>query len=749
MNGKSTTKKQRNRLRLILLAYAALGIAYMLATPPLESSDEYKHYPVVQYIQTQRKLPILDPDDPGLWLQEGAQPPLYYLLMATLTSWIDTGDLPIVHHKNPHAFVGNPDQIKNKNLIIHDPAQERFPGQGSVLAVYVIRLASIGLGLGTVWLIYQLGSLLFLPPIDLLAVALTAFNPMFLFVNAAVNNDSLANLLGHWGLYLLVKLWRDTPDPRAEWRRYAGLGLVLGLGILTKLSLGGLLGLTGLALAWLAWRRGQWRLLFIGGVITLAAALTVSGWMFVRNWQVYGDLTGLNAFIAVQGTREVPLDWAGWVDEFGTFYRSYWGLFGGVNVAAPDAFYGGANLLALVGVVGLTRWLRQKWGMLPPGLWLLPAWGGVLLALLIRWNVISPAFQGRLIFPALGALNLLWAAGLLAWVKPDWRSRLAAGLAGALLLAATALPWTTIRPAYAYPEPLTAVPPPSQFGPITFEAGQDRLQLVGIDMDARQSVKPGGKPVKVVLYWRAETPVEKDYLSAVHLLGREFESVGAINRYPAWGMIPTSHWQPGQIWQDEYHVRVKEPAIAPAQLRVSVSLYDSEAEKTLPATWPDGAAINPLLVGEPARLTSPARQLPRSYVLNAPFADGVTLVGYLWNNAPESESLTAVPGNALPITLYWRSEGTPMQDYTVFVHLLNANGEWVAGADAPPVNNFYPTSMWQERDWIDDLHTLALPVDLPPGDYVIRIGLYDPVTGARLAQLDGGDAVDLSLKIED
>ncbi|MCP4427479.1 MAG: glycosyltransferase family 39 protein [Chloroflexi bacterium] len=745
------TEKQRIWLRLILLAYAALAIAYTLATPPLESSDEYKHYPVVQHIQTQRRLPVLDPEDPGLWLQEGAQPPLYYLLMATLTSWVDTGDLPIVHHKNPHAFVGNPDQIKNKNLIIHNPAQERFPGQGTVLAVYIIRLASIGLGLGAIWLTYRLGDLLFSPLIGLLAAALIAFNPMFLFVSAAVNNDSLANLLGGWGLYLLVKLWRDMPDPRSEWRRYASLGLVLGLGMLTKLSLGGLLGLTGLALAWLAWRRGQWRLLFVGGIITLATALAVSGWMFIRNWLVYGDLTGLNAFIAVQGTRDVPLGWAGWIDEFGTFYRSFWGLFGGVNVAAPDFVYAAFNLLAVVGALGLVKWVWQNRRGLPSGFWLLVAWIGILLGLLIRWNIISPAFQGRLVFPALGALNMLGVVGLSAWARPKWRPRLAAGLVGLMAMTAAVLPWLTIRPAYAYPEPLTAVPTPSQFGPITFDTGQGKLQLVGVEMASGQSVKIDGEPVEVTLYWQAETAVAKDYLSAVHLLGREFESVGFVNRYPAWGMIPTSHWQPGQIWRDEYHVQVKKKtAASPTQLRISVSLYDSEAEQTLPATWPDGTAVNPLLVGEPARLTDPTRQLgTRFYPLDAPFADGVMLVGYEWNNAPESETVTAVPGDALPITLYWRSEGTPTQDYTVFVHLLNANGEWVAGADAPPVNNFYPTSMWQEGDWIDDLHTLVLPAALPSGNYAVRIGMYDPISGARLARLDGGDTVNLSLKIKD
>jgi 4-amino-4-deoxy-L-arabinose transferase-like glycosyltransferase len=71
-------------------------------------------------------------------------------------------------------------------------------------------------------------------------VALTAFNPMFLFISAAVNNDSLAILLSHLALLLLLIIWQDKPNPTKKWWLYLGLGLILGLGILTKLSVAGL-----------------------------------------------------------------------------------------------------------------------------------------------------------------------------------------------------------------------------------------------------------------------------------------------------------------------------------------------------------------------------------------------------------------------------------------------------------------------------------------------------------------------------
>ena len=131
----------RRGLILILVPYVIVGVIYSLATPVLEASDEFKHYPYVQYVQTHRDLPVIDPkacrEMPSEcpWLQDGGQPPTYYILMAVATSWIDTSDLPDARRVNWNAFIGDPGQLCNKNLIIHRPEEERFPWHGTVLAV--------------------------------------------------------------------------------------------------------------------------------------------------------------------------------------------------------------------------------------------------------------------------------------------------------------------------------------------------------------------------------------------------------------------------------------------------------------------------------------------------------------------------------------------------------------------------------------------------------------------------------------
>src|SRR5687768_3862668 len=92
----------------IVSLYLILATLYSIVTPVFEASDEISHYPVVEHIATTGELPIQRPGVETLWEQEGSQPPLYYLLSAGLTFWIDTSDLEALLWRNPHAKLGIP-----------------------------------------------------------------------------------------------------------------------------------------------------------------------------------------------------------------------------------------------------------------------------------------------------------------------------------------------------------------------------------------------------------------------------------------------------------------------------------------------------------------------------------------------------------------------------------------------------------------------------------------------------------------
>ena len=91
------------------------------------------------------------------------------------------------------------------------------------------------------------------------------------------------------------------------------------------------------------------------------------------------------------------------------------------------------------------------------------------------------------------------------------------------------------------------------------------------------------------------------------------------------------------------------------------------------------------------------------------------------------------PGGHILLTLLWQSLQSVEKDYQVFVHLLNDRGEKVLQRDGQPVLWMRPTSTWRPGDEILDRYGLLLPPTLATGRYTLAVGLYDAVTGQRLA----------------
>ncbi len=95
----------------------------------------------------------------------------------------------------------------------------------------------------------------------------------------------------------------------------------------------------------------------------------------------------------------------------------------------------------------------------------------------------------------------------------------------------------------------------------------------------------------------------------------------------------------------------------------------------------------------------------------------------------------------LDLRLVWQAHDFVTTDYTVFVHVLDRSGAIVQQQDVMPVENSYPTSLWIAGEYVMDTHHFA---DLAPGEYQVRLGLYNQATGARLPRADGsGDLIDL------
>jgi hypothetical protein len=77
------------------------------------------------------------------------------------------------------------------------------------------------------------------------------------------------------------------------------------------------------------------------------------------------------------------------------------------------------------------------------------------------------------------------------------------------------------------------------------------------------------------------------------------------------------------------------------------------------------------------------------------------------------------------------------RDYTLFLHLLDEEGQIWGQKDSQPLDGFYPTSFWDVGELVEDEHELMVDPNAPEGDYKLVAGLYYLPTGERLTLPDG------------
>jgi 4-amino-4-deoxy-L-arabinose transferase-like glycosyltransferase len=95
------------------------------------------------------------------------------------------------------------------------------------------------------------------------------------------------------------------------------------------------------------------------------------------------------------------------------------------------------------------------------------------------------------------------------------------------------------------------------------------------------------------------------------------------------------------------------------------------------------------------------------------------------------------PGNAVRLALTWRSTVAVQDPFVVFVHVVDSSGTIWAQHDSEPGDGLRPMPSWEPGERVDDRFAIQLPPDTPPGEYEVRIGLYQPANGLRLRVTDG------------
>lgn len=791
-------------IRAILACFLLLGLIYAWATPVFEASDELWHYPLVKHLSDGGDLPVQHPGVHTPWEQEGSQPPLYYMIMGVLTRWIDTSDFNTVRQLNPHAKVGIPLAEMNKNMVMHRPAMEVFPYHGTVLAIYLIRWLSLLIAAVGVFFTYRAGLLAFpgRPRLAIGAAALHAFNPMFLFISASVNNDTLTVTLSAVAFYLTLQLWRQevnlrsgaVKQPVGRWAAIVPfpsslsvellLGTVLGAGVLSKLSALTLLPITGLVVLIQGYRlltapvhsivpgpadassppaplRAALLYLLQAGLAIGVPFLLIAGWWFYRNLLLYGELTGIATMAAVAGPRLNTISVWVLTREWQGFRYSFWALFGGVNVLARPWVYTFFDGLSMAAGLGLLMWLSGKLsrGRGPgwPATFIL-LWVGLTFVALVRWTLMTYASQGRLMFPAMTGLALLLMLGLMeVWnavifylgliLPPLSRltMKITDGLALVLpiplIMVAGIIPLRYIHPVYV-PPPQIPVIDQAEIPNAGYRAYDNKVALLGYELD--HQMLDVGEKLQLTLYWKCLGQFDHNYSIYVHVLDAQGKILGQQDTYPGGGSISTQALQPGMMLLDRIEVPVDRKSAEGPRAQIQVGFYDMATQVRLPVTDAAGRRIDglPLTYIKVGHSTAPAQLPAGATALQANFSHMIQLEGY------RLETSTLVPGKPVHLSLYWQGLQIPDKDYTLFVHLVDENGRQIGQNDHQPQGGEFPTSFWEPGEWISDEFDLVPDAGATAGQYHLEMGWYELASGRRLDRLDAlGKPVDTQIVI--
>lgn len=117
---------------------------------------------------------------------------------------------------------------------------------------------------------------------------------------------------------------------------------------------------------------------------------------------------------------------------------------------------------------------------------------------------------------------------------------------------------------------------------------------------------------------------------------------------------------------------------------------------------------------------------------------GANFGGQILLSAYEIPRLQYRPGESISLTFFWQAVAAPATDYVMFVHFTTPQGGIVSQLETQ--GTVRPTGQWNVGEIMVEPYQLPIPPTTLPGDYQLRVGLYNPATKARLPILEPGRA---------
>ncbi len=245
-----------------------------------------------------------------------------------------------------------------------------------------------------------------------------------------------------------------------------------------------------------------------------------------------------------------------------------------------------------------------------------------------------------------------------------------------------------------------------------------QIRLVGMDElpQTIQMVAGDVTELTVTLYWRALQDLDSNYSIFLHLDAPNGQTLATVDEVSPEN-IPTRNWPPGLYLRNPLHLKIPDH-IPPIRYDLNVGVYNRQNNQRLSIAAGGGTTFklgSIWLAGTQPRLANE----PLAY-----FGRDISLRRAVYS-PPAGESLL----------LYWQSGQTIEQNYSIFVHLLDGEGNLLGQTDGVPYDGLYPPANWQPGQIVIDRRPLP-PLENKAQLNALAIGIYDPTTGNRLAATD-------------
>jgi hypothetical protein len=260
--------------------------------------------------------------------------------------------------------------------------------------------------------------------------------------------------------------------------------------------------------------------------------------------------------------------------------------------------------------------------------------------------------------------------------------------------------------------------------PLVAQLGKD-FAVTGFDVPRDVN---SGDELTVRGYWSVLATEPREVYFFFQLIDDAGNRWGQVDRRA----IAPGYWPPGTRGITTVHLAVDPKLATGAYSLVAGAYYRQDLTRLSVIDGLGREAGSQLDLGlvkvhgqpRPNPAPPPTRSSPTT------FADGITLLG------SETQPPVVHPGGKVKTTFYWAARARPAADYTIFVHLLDAQQHQLANGDAPPRAGRYPTTVWDAGEVIADVHEITIDPATPPGNYSIELGLYRPESGQRLPEVD-------------